>query len=356
MDVKLFSLYKQETPEIEAGKQAILDCAKSFFPDCEKFNTFASQKRMLLAVSQSLRAADVVIVAVQGNMYNATKKLLTAALDLKTTRKADVAKALRPLLEKGKIKQNIFETNIRFPQGAEIMPTENYLHCGFTLTAGGQHIIYLPIENPRADEVVLGSLYDFLADICEEDCSAALALRHTRLIEKAADKLSGASFKAAFSGDRITKHIKAFSSDKNTASCFICDENEKSYSYLTDDEIIKVARSLRDDNYADFGVIVSDVVENENSERCIAVAIADENGTSTLKIFAENDETTEHFVAACADKVMLTLSNFEKLSASGSEETATKADKKLRNNLFKITSGVVGASAIISLIIALIMK
>lgn len=353
MDVKLFSLCKQEIPEVESGKKAILECVKSFFPESEGFTAFTSQKRMLLAVSQSLRAADVVIVAVQGNMYNATKRLLTAALDLKTTRKAEVTKELRPLLEKGRIKQNVFDANIRFPQGADIMPTESFLHCGFTLTAGGQHIIYLPIETPRADEVVLGSLYDFLAEICEDDCSAALASRHTRLIEKVAEKLDEASVKVAFSGEKITKHISKFSSGR---SCFVCDENEKSYSYLTNDEIISVVRNLREDKYTDLGIVFSDIIEDEKAERCIMVAIADENGTSTMKIYEEKDESYDSFIAACADKVMLTLCNFEKLSATDDEEVATKADKKLRGNLFKITSGVVGASAIIGLIIALIMK
>ena len=88
MDVKLFSLCKQDLPEAQTGKAMILECVKSFFPECEDFTAFASQKRMLLAVSQSLRAADVVIVAVQGNMYNATKRRLTAALDMKTAKKA----------------------------------------------------------------------------------------------------------------------------------------------------------------------------------------------------------------------------------------------------------------------------
>ncbi len=353
MDVKLFSLCKQEIPEVESGKKAILECVKSFFPECEGFAAFASQKRMLLAVSQSLRAADVVIVAVQSNMYNATKKLLTAALDMKTARNAEVAGELRPLLEKGKIKQNIFDANIRFPHGAKIMPTESYLHCGFSLTAGGQHIIYLPIESPRADEVVLGALYDFLAEICEEDCSAALESRHRLLIAKVADKLKESSLKIAFSGEKITKHIAEYSCEK---SCFVCDESDKSYSYLTNDEIISVARSLREDSYADLGVVFSDIIEDNNTERCVMVAIADETGTSTMKIYEEKDESYDSFVSACTDKVMMTLLSFEKLSATDEEELATKKDKKLRGNLFKITSGVVGASAIISLIIALIMK
>ena len=68
MDIKLFSLCNQEAPEAEEGKKAILDCVKCFFPECGGFSHFTSQKRMLVAISQSLLAADIVLVAVQSTM------------------------------------------------------------------------------------------------------------------------------------------------------------------------------------------------------------------------------------------------------------------------------------------------
>ena len=205
MDVKLFSLCKQELSETQEGKKYILECVKSFFPDCEGFSAFTSQKRMLLAISQSLRAADVVIIAVQGNMYNATKRLLSAALDLKTAKSDEVANELKPLLETSKIKQNVFDNNICFPSGAEIMPTESYLNCGFALSSGGQHIIYLPIEAPRSDEVVFGSLYDYLAEICEENRNDfAFGRRHAGIMRRTADSLDSEAVKVAFSGMAVT--------------------------------------------------------------------------------------------------------------------------------------------------------
>ncbi|MBQ8576117.1 MAG: hypothetical protein IJ447_08750 [Clostridia bacterium] len=357
MDVKLFSLCKQELSETQEGKKYILECVKSFFPDCEGFSAFTSQKRMLLAISQSLRAADVVIVAVQGNMYNATKRLLSAALDLKTAKSAEVANALKPLLETGKIKQNVFDVNIRFPAGAEILPTESFLNCGFALTSGGQHIIYLPIDAPRADEVVFGSLYDYLADICEENRNEiAFGRRHASIIKRTAEKLDAETMKAAFSGEAITKHLEKFAHKKSADWCFVIDE-AKQYSSLKKEELIDTARKLRDDKFVQLGVVFADIaVDEENGERFIDVAIADESGTSTMRVFAEEGESDEKFTADCIDKVLLTLYNFDKLSAVKEEDVVTKGDKALRKYLFKIAAGAVGASAVVSIIIALIMK
>lgn len=357
MDVKLFSLCKEELPEAQTGKKNILECVRGFFPDCEDFVPFASQKRMLLAVSQSLHAADIVVVAVQGNMYNATKRLLSAALDLKNAKSSEVTKKLQPLLEAGKIKQNIFDANIRFPSGAKIMPTESGLHCGFTLTSGGQHIIYLPIEAPRVDEVVFGSLYDFLSDICEEDrYDIAFEKRHAGIMRRTADRFDSENIKAAFSGEAITNHISKYLQNIAEKNCFIADET-KNYIGLTKQELIDAARELREEKFTQLGIVLADISVDENNERFIDAAIADESGTCTLKIYAEEDEDDDVFVTNCIDKILLMLYDSEKLSAdTDNRNTVTKADKQLKHHLCKVTAGAIGATTIISIIIALIMK
>ena len=94
MDIKLFSLCNQDSQEAEKGKEFILKCVKDFFPECNGFAEFTSQKRMLVAISQSLLAADIVLVAVQSAMYNATKRMLCAALDTKTAENGEVSAVL----------------------------------------------------------------------------------------------------------------------------------------------------------------------------------------------------------------------------------------------------------------------
>ncbi len=356
MDIKLFSLYKQEVSESEAGKECILKCIKSFFPDSLAFSNFTSQKRMLLAVSQSLRSADIVVIAVQGNMYNATKRLLSSALDLKMSANPEVSSALAELLEKNKIKQGTFDTNILFPNGAEVLPTDSNLNCGFALSSGGQHIIYLPIEAPRAQEVVLGSLYDYLADICEEDCENAFDTRHKAIIKRTAEKISEKMIKVTFAGANTAELVKKYTAKSEEKSCF--NFAEPMHFDALSDNLVDEARKIRDDYYSHLSVLVSDITEDAvTSERFVIMAIADESGTSTMKMFAQSNETDEEFILNCIDKLLLILYDFESLSDCIDEaDIVTKSDKALRQRLFAIASGAIGITAVAGFIVALILN
>ena len=356
MDVKLFSLCKQDSPETQKGMKHIVRCVKAFFPECNDVNNFTSQKRMLLAVSQSLRAADVVVIAVQSNMYNATKKLLAGALDLKIAKNRVVANALNDSLEKGKIKQSVFESNIRFPHGATIMPTDNYINCGFILSAGGQHIVYLPLEAPKADEVVYGSMFDFFREISEENAEEAFRKRHRFIVRRTLGKLSEDSYAVTFAGGNATDIISNLADGLSVKDCFSFSDTPVS-EYSSPDDIIDTARKVRDEQKAQLGIVITPIKADENSERFISVAIADENGTTTFNFFAEDGETDTDLTLNCIDKVMLLLYSHENLTDnSDPADIETKSDKTIRTALFKAASIAVGASAIVSILIALIAK
>lgn len=356
MDIKLFSLCKQEDPRIEEGKKHILSCVKSFFPHSEGFMTFTSQKRMLLAAAQSLRGADIVIVAVQNNMYNATKRLLAQALDFKMMKNNTVFDVLNPLYEEGKIKQATLAGNAFFPQGALLLPTEDMLNCGFVLSAGSQCIIYLPVEAPYASEVVFGSLYDFFSSICDDSFAPkALYSRHKEIAKRTADKFDSQNIKVAFSPSRATALIEALCNGLPSAHCFSFHSNIE-YNESADNTLIDEARKAKDIQYASFGIAFSEITLNNNGERILKVAIADNEGTNTYTHFAAEDESDDDFTVNCVDKTMLMLYNFEKLACGkSSPEVATKEDKNLRKFLLCLSAGAVGASAVIGFILAMII-
>lgn len=357
MDIRLFSLCKQEEPHTESGKKQILKCIKSFYPKCGDFMPFTSQKRMLLAVGQSLSAADIVIIAVQNNMYNATKRLLAEALGFRLMKKNAVFNVLNPLYEAGKIKQATLAANAFFPQGASLLPTESLINCGFILAAGSQCIIFLPVEEPFVNEVVYGSLYDFLASVCDDAAAAkrGIQTRHKEIIRRTADRLDTESVKIAFSHSPASKMIEKLSADIASKHCFTF-KPQNAYSEITDEGIAEEARSLRDSEYANFGVAFSEISFNENSERILKAAVADECGTNIYTFFAVENEPDEDFTASCIDKIMLMLYDFDGFGASKiSPDIATKEDKSLRKHLLYIAAGAVSASAVIGLILAALL-
>lgn len=354
MNIKLFSLEKQELPESEAGKKSILDCAKSFFPDCGGFTSFTSQKRMLLAVSQSLRAADVVIIAVQNNMYNATKRMLSSALGIKTAVNEEVAVALKPLLHSGKIKENIYDVNIRFPVGAEVMLTESALTCGFALSSGAQHIIYLPVEAPRADETVLGSLYDYFGKICDGINSRAAEVRRRSIYNRFAEKVNDEKIRIAFAGTPAVGYISGYLPKDNKG--YIITDDKYDCSAEDDTTLINKARELLSIKNTQYSVIFGEkAVDAEAQDEFLPVAVADESGTSTIKLFREENESDDEFFSACFNKVLLMLCSLNQLCNSDGEDCDTKADRLLRKSLIRLTCAVLGGASAISLIIALIM-
>ena len=360
MDIKLFSLCKQEVPESEKGKQCILDCVQSFFPEAEDFTAFSSQKRMLLAISQSLRAADVVVIAVQNNMYNATKRLLSAALGIKLENNKEITEKLSSRLFDGKIKQTTYDANIKFPNGAEIFPTDNGLNNGFALTAGGQHLIYLPIEAPRAEETVYGSLYDYFKELCDDYVNdAAFEQRHIAIIERTLEKFSENSFKLSVYSDTMQEFISSRILNKKLKSSISFDTEipEKECKDLNDLYIYK-ARYIRDKHHAQYGVAISKPFRDDESEETfILAAIADESGTNTVKIFAEDNENAKTLYAAAVDKIMLMLYDYsEYMNISENDSIPSEDDKLLRHAVTKIAATAIGASAIIGFILSIMLK
>lgn len=361
MDMKLFSLCNQDSQEAENGKEKILDCVKDFFPECDGFNEFTSQKRMLVAISQSLLAADIVLVAVQATMYNATKRLLCSALDIPTEANDEVAAVLSERPKTKQLKPNLYKASITFPQSAILLSTSDYMNCGFAITSGGQHIIYMPVEDEKAQQIILGSLYDYFAELSEPCAvSAAMKSRHNKLIKKAVKNLSENSIKAAVVGNDAADYLISFLS-KNDSPVFTVDMN---YELPEENESVRelsvtMARNVREKNHTELGIYISDPIrsDDENQTACVYIAIANSDGTKIYNVFSEKNETSKDLLRACSDKLLLILSGCEHLSSADDESAEEKAaDKNLKGILGIIASAAVFTASVAGFITALILR
>ena len=361
MDIKLFSLCNQDSHEAEKGKEFILKCVKDFFPECNGFAEFTSQKRMLVAISQSLLAADIVLVAVQSAMYNATKRMLCAALDTKTAENGEVSAVLSSRPDAKKMKQNFFKASVTFPEASTILPTSDYLNCGFALTSGGQHIIYMPVEDIKAQQIILGSLYDYFAEL-SEPCAASHALknRHRALIECAVNKLSADSVRVALAGNDGAEYLISFLK-KNDKSVFTVDMDYELPDDVTDIKklAIQIARNVREKNRTELGVYISNpfVSEDDANMLCAYIAVANAEGTKTYKLISEPGETPKELLRACADKLLLILCDYERIASFVEESEEEKAaDKSFKDILGIAASAIVLAASIAGFITALILR
>lgn len=355
MDIKVFTLCKQEVPESERGKKCIDDCVSSFFSEYEGIEAFSSQKRMLLAISQSLLAADIVVVAVQSNMYHATKKLLCGVLDIELEENDGLAELLLPKLGAGAIKQATYDANIQFPVESEILPTDNGLNCGFALTSGGQHLIYMPIEAPKAEEIAFGSLYDYFAGLCDgESTDSAMEQRHAAIAKRTFEKLSENSVKVVFGSKIFCNYFSSLSDEEGFSSCAVIDNDfgEKAEDISVEKYYINLSRELRDKHIAQYGIAFSEELEDDDGSYILA-AIADESGTNVVRFYAEDGEDEDTLFTVAVDKLMLMLYDYNEL-VNADDETmiSDKADKALRKAVAVAAAGIVGISAAIGLIVA----
>ena len=358
MDIKLFSLCNEESPTVDKGKQYILQCARIFSEDCREFSHFTSQKRMLLSISQSLLSSEIIIIAVQEAMYNATKKLLCAALDIKPEENFLVMEQLTAKLNCGKIKQNVYKNNILFPPDAEIFPTRDYINCGFAISSGSQHIIYLPIDTPKADEVVLGSLYDYLVSVCEPEMTqTAFDYRKEAIFKRTATKLSEENVDVSISPENIEHIIAPVLSKKASHTIRL----EKIFNDFIEPDsklfAIKSARTVRDGSNSTLGASISEILSDDNGNRFAYIAVADENDTRVLKIYAESDESDERFKSICVDRLMLLLYNYNELGTEDDESIFDRQnDKKLKSIIGIAFAGLTLAASITGFILALILN
>lgn len=359
MDIKLFSLGNQASPEADNGKKQILDCVRNFFPEVKGFSEFSSQKRMLVAISQSLLAADIVLVAVQSTMYNTTKKMLCAALDMKCTSEPEVASALKNRADKKELKASVYSANVAFPPSALLMPTDDYINCGFALTSGGQHIIYMPVEDEKAQQIILGSLYDYFAELAEQHVTVnAMKHRHKALIARAVKKLNENSLRVALAGNDASSYLTDYMSKKD-ASTIVIDLNYD----LPDESNIKelaisMARRVRENNHTDLGIYISDTFTDSESNALSAfIAVANEEGTKTYLLTAEDSENEKTLSKVCVDKLLMILCNPDRIGTAREESAEEKtADNNLKAILGIAASAAVLAASVAGFILALVMR
>lgn len=361
MDIKLFSLTKGENAAFAGSKKIISDCANSFTPEEESFKNFSSPKRMLLAVSQALRSADAVIITVQISAYNSVKKMICSAFKVECEQNSEVYNLLEPLYEKKAITKTALENNSLFPKGADIFAVSDYKCCGFSITAGAQSIIVLPLDSMKTGEVVFGSLYDFLAEKTgienSEELSklkrARLALRLVTVLKKDKARLAF----AALSGVQLVEESIALV-DKEHSFMFMAEKPENRQTTQTVQEyIVSAAQKTRQSSKADFACAVSSAfASNTDDSSFIYFAIADSNETFVKKIFARKGENPKNLYRAAVEGAFLECVNRVGDDLRLKKDENSREDRLARQKLALITSAAVVGAAGLSALTALLLS
>lgn len=362
MEIKLFSfLTKSENAAFTGSKKVISDCVNSFSNEEEKFKNFSSPKRMMLAVSQSLRSADAVVVAVQSSSYNSIKKFICSAFNIECVQNEEIHNALLPVYEKRQITKSAFENNAFFPEKADIFAVSDYKYCGFSITSGGQCIIVIPLDEVKTGEVVFGSLYDYLAELSDIDNAEDISkLKRARLTAKLISLLKKSNTKLAFSslgGVQLIKDGIALVGKNNESIVFTDKPEPRQSTQSVQEYIISVAQKARENSKSDFACAVSSAfASNTDDSTFIYYAVADENETFVSKLFAREGENPKDLYRAAVENALMGC--VKKVTANVEEKKSEnrRDDKYFKQKIAFIVAGAVAAATGISAIMALVLN
>ena len=362
MEIKLFSFIKNESADFSGSKKVIADCVNSFTAGDEKFKNFSSPKRMILSASQALRSADAVILAVQASVYNSAKKMICSVFHMETEQNEEVYSRLLPSQEKKEITKTALENNSLFPAESDIFATGDFKCCGFAVTEGGQSIIVMPLDDIKSNEIVFGSLYNFLAEMAgiesAEDVSrvkcARLAVRLAALLKKDSSRLAFSSPAAA----QIIEESVDYA-DRGHENIFIADKPEaRKTTQTVKDYITEAAQKTRLDTKADYACCVSSAfASNTDDSTFIFTAVADKDETNVKKLFLNDGETPKQLYRAAAEEALLSCVNTVISKQNESvKKTDRRADKNMRQKLAGITAAAIAGATGLCAVLALLLS
>ncbi len=361
MEIKLFSLVKNESAENVANKTIISDCVGIFTQKNERFKNFSSPKRMIIASAQALKIADSVVIAVNNSSYNTIKKMVCSAFNIETEQNPVIYSYLFPLFEKGKISKTLLENNTCFPKGAEIFPTSDYRNCGFSITAGAQSIIIIPIDSVRTADVVFGSLYDYFLNLSDaEDKEEIVELKRYYIAKRLVSLLRNEETKVCFT---------SLGGSKLLNECFAKTDRRKKYLLMGNkpaprqagqsvkDYVVASAQKTRIESDCEYACAVSSVfVSNNDDSAFIYYAVADENETIVSKLYLMENEEPKALYPAGVDSVLLAVGDKIINNIKKSKCQNKKEDKALRKKLSLLTAASIAGVTAVSVLMALFIS
>ena len=361
MDITYLSVMKGSGHQFADSKKIISDCVNAFAGQAVQIKNFSSPKRMLVAASQALRSTDVVIIAVQTAMFNTVKKLICTSLDLDPEQKNEVYDALYPLYDKGAISESALAGHSVFPADANIFATPDFRYCGFSVVAGAQSIVVLPLDPIRTAETVFGSLYTFLADFGgianNEDvvkCKrAAMMIRIVSLLKQSDSKLV---FLPLGCKKLIEENMEIADKEHKFISFFQKIEPRKTNQPAME-YIVSVTQQARVDSQSDYACAVSGAfASNRDDTVFVLYAAADENNTAAARIFANKGESPKEISSAAFENALISAGS--KIMKNILEEASrnNKPDKIFRRKLAAISAAAAVGSALIGTVAAMLIK
>lgn len=368
MDMKLFSLTRSSESVPVKLQIKVIGSLSSFTDSDLTFDEYKSLKEMFTSFAKALKENEFIVIAVAGNIYNSTKLKIMNALSLKTEENEAVVQRLKEL----SLDPEIISKNSVMPVGATVFQSSDGIYSGFAIKKGKQTIAMIPLDEDRTDFVLKRGLIPYLTNGGKlnsrvEDhkkMAPAPAVEpkndtfepNTELALKTLNILKENDVTIAVNGNTNSIVLKEFGAGLDgfdeyfTFTPHIEDKGD----YSVTDYTAQLAKSAKEVSGATLGACVSDIYTSDECDY-ICIAVATDKSALVRKLYKDNDETDEAFMAIAAEELFSLIGEKAAGNSSvgieiASEETDEHTEKKLDPKTTKIILSVVAIVLVLAIV------
>ena len=353
MKMKLFALSKENSVQYKKMLMHITAVFEGIVPQEEQFAQFSSLKEMLPSFAKALQDGENIVLALDAEAYNDTRKKLCAALSLEE----EVNPDLQALLKNTDLSEAEQLKHARMPKGATVFQSKDGAYSAFLVEKGKQSIFFFPLEDKSLRYLLKHGVTPFFMEraIAQEPKEEPKRVEQPQaltneVLEKTIQYLKENGQTVAVSGTpgaEALKRFKTVNPEFETLFTFTPHMEDKGEYNMTDYAAL-LAKSARELTESTFGASISEMSQNDGGDY-ICITVADAQTALVRKIYREEDESPEVFAQDAAEELLELI--YEKSSGEGAVGIeVSNVGGEQKPSFFKTTGGKVLLSILVLLL------
>ncbi len=364
MRTKVLSLNVDRSMSFARFQARVESSINNYTDDCV-FQQFEDIREMFVALQSALENDELILTAVDVKNYLKFKNALIQAFGTEVVYNSTVSKRVEKLSLDDKKKQAFSA----FPEPATVFASDDGLYSGFAMANGNQHLILLPIDNYRIDEILRNGVIPYLNEqLMAKYDDIVLSTEKPPFFDKvsfAVNSILECDSLVAVNGTRNAEVLKSCGDEVvgfDKAFVFTPYVEDKGKINPTE-YTAQLARVSLDLSSAKLGACISDIYTS-NDAKYICIAVSDGDSALVRKLYMSDNETEHEFVESAAVELIELVG--EKVSGKRSvgieisdsqDNVITDDDKKIaKKKPLAILAIVIGLVFIVCAIFAFIFQ
>lgn len=310
--ISLISFVEDETVFISHAHNRIAGLVGEFYSKAGAFESFTGAKDMLKGLSASFSHSKIVVVSATASRYLYFKKLLFQALNLETEASDVILTAIAQHASEESAEARLSHATV--PKNSTVFLSEDGLLSGFAVKSGKQHLIVIPLDLERLDDIFENGFTAYLKGATSPDEISTDAAEQKNAVTSVLPKLISEGVCFAVANNKTAAFIKrSLSAADAWEDClkFVdCQEEKKG---LTQKEFVAdLARQVQEKSGCSAGMAISNVFtsEKEDGRMFVLVTVADKLRARVAKVYAEPEENAPQLVAAAVETLLTMAADY----------------------------------------------